>query len=215
MVKAESPAREAARETARLKKLVLADYERMWARRRSETLSALANLADTDCDWFWQRFRLAYRPREDNSVLLERRDQLRKIWHGDADATHDAMNFWVNQARLNNRQSWLLSSGAFYWVAPNYSILPLSLAIGVSELGPKMAVCANPDCPQPYFFKGRVTQRYCDRPACIVYAQREHKRKWWKDNRGKNSKQKKEPKRIRAGRTRRVEHRARPITKAT
>jgi hypothetical protein len=82
----------------------------------------------------------------------------------------------------------VLASGAFYWVAPNYSILPLSLAIGVSELRPKMAVCANPECPQPYFFKGRITQRYCDRPACVIYAQREHKKKWWREKRGKSSK---------------------------
>jgi hypothetical protein len=191
MAKAESPSREPARERARLNKLLFADYERAWAKRRSETLTALANLSDTECDWFWRRFRLAYRPREGDSVLLRFREQLRKIWSGDADATRDAMYFWVNQVRLNNRKSWLLrSDGASYWVIPNYSILPLSLAVGVSELRANMAVCANPDCPQPYFFKGRITQRYCERPACVVYAQRQHKRKWWKDNRGKSGKRK-------------------------
>src|ERR1700687_3352426 len=54
-----------------------------------------------------------------------------------------------------------------------------------------MAVCGNPECPSPYFLKARKTQRFCDRPACSAYGQREHKRKWWSEH-GEEWKQKRE-----------------------
>lgn len=41
--------------------------------------------------------------------------------------------------------------------------------------------CANPDCPAPYFFAKRRSQRYCS-DACAIPAQREFKRKWWAEH---------------------------------
>ena len=40
------------------------------------------------------------------------------------------------------------------------------------------AVCANPECPAPYFFPSRRGQKYCA-TICALPSQREFKRKWW------------------------------------
>jgi len=39
-------------------------------------------------------------------------------------------------------------------------------------------VCANPDCPAPYFLAAKGMQRYCS-DGCSVVFQREWKRRWW------------------------------------
>ena len=44
-------------------------------------------------------------------------------------------------------------------------------------------VCANPDCPAPYFVAHKTAQRYC-MTECAQVFQREWKRRWWKE-RGK------------------------------
>jgi hypothetical protein len=42
-------------------------------------------------------------------------------------------------------------------------------------------VCANPDCPAPYFIAGRTTQQYCSE-KCSGVLQRTHKLRWWKEH---------------------------------
>jgi hypothetical protein len=44
--------------------------------------------------------------------------------------------------------------------------------------------CPNPECPAPYFFAKKKGQRYCS-AKCSAPAQREQKRIWWEQNRGK------------------------------
>ncbi len=44
--------------------------------------------------------------------------------------------------------------------------------------------CPNPDCPAPFFFAKRKNQRYCTE-KCAAIGQREQKRDWWRQNRGK------------------------------
>jgi hypothetical protein len=39
-------------------------------------------------------------------------------------------------------------------------------------------VCANGECPAPYFFGSRIGQKYCSED-CALPAQREFKRAWW------------------------------------
>lgn len=39
-------------------------------------------------------------------------------------------------------------------------------------------VCANPDCPHPYFFAHRKRYKHCS-DKCSVIAQSEYKRRWW------------------------------------
>jgi hypothetical protein len=42
-------------------------------------------------------------------------------------------------------------------------------------------VCANSECPAPFFFASRKSQKYCS-PDCALPAQRSYKRKWWANN---------------------------------
>jgi len=50
----------------------------------------------------------------------------------------------------------------------------------VRHLGDRTSVCANADCPAPYFFAIRRGQKYCSE-VCAGPAQREFKRSWWRD----------------------------------
>jgi hypothetical protein len=40
-------------------------------------------------------------------------------------------------------------------------------------------ICANPECPAPYFIANRTTHRLCNRDECREWAQGAHKREWW------------------------------------
>lgn len=164
---------------------------------RRNTLLELANLSDRDAARFWHRRSGLYEEElkgscgvlpSDRDAIYKYRDNLRKIWR-DHELAGSSVDSWVQEA--NERRPWVVlrhSKGGgteiirSVLVLPNYSILPLSLALGVSEFLPQMAVCENPQCPNPYFLKGRRTQRFCDRPACAAYGQRQHKLMWWKEN---------------------------------
>jgi len=41
--------------------------------------------------------------------------------------------------------------------------------------------CPNPECPAPYFFAKRHSQRYCSE-KCAQAAEKETKRKWWAEH---------------------------------
>jgi len=155
---------------------------RRWAKERAEILLDLANLHDDSCARFRRRFPvLDVSVTRDDSTILQRRDELRRVWYGEA-PHGEALSLWVNRIRVENKQTWVVSAWANgrYTVHPNYHTFFLSLAIGVGELSHKMAICANPSCPQKYFLKGRKTQRFCDRPTCAAYGQRQHKKNWWR-----------------------------------
>lgn len=162
------------------------DAEREWKRRRRKTVLELANMSDSDGRRFMRLTGNSYYDRRSfRSEPRKYRDDLRRIWAGDEEVARQAIDAWMDQTR----ESWpwtVVEStrhGRRFWgVYPKYDIFPLALALAVSELGPDMAVCGNPECPNRYFLKSRKTQRFCDRPACAVYGQREYKRKWWNEH---------------------------------
>jgi hypothetical protein len=57
------------------------------------------------------------------------------------------------------------------------------------RIGNKAAHCKNPGCPAPYFFRTRNNQQY-DSPKCSGEAQRESKRRWWREHKPKRPKRK-------------------------
>lgn len=165
----------------RLKRGLERQAVRRWTKMRREILLDLACLTKDSVGHFRKRFpALDVCVRGDAAAILEFRDQLRAVWTGEV-GEGDAMGFWEAKIRQNAAQSWVVSAWAdgSYSLHPNYQMLALSLAFGVGELRQRMAVCANPDCPQRYFLKGRKSQRFCDCLTCASYGQREHKRNWW------------------------------------
>src|SRR5215472_120526 len=166
--------------------------ERHSARIRREMVLDLANLSDDACGLFRKRFKVFFPGVDDSaldSALLQHREQLRKFWSGDDRYEASRPEFfrvgllhsWLHQASQIPERLWVIGSygDETHSVEPNPSLLPLSLAFAASELTAAMGICGNPDCPQKYFLKGRSTQRFCDRPACSAYGQRQHKLKWW------------------------------------
>lgn len=170
------------------------DAPRAWIKRM---LLDLANLPDDQWEIFHRRYWF-YQPWPSENDLFNWRMWLQKAWKGDDRDVRFALASWAKIATRNNTESWVFSATPPYSVRPNYKIFALSLAVGVTELLPKMAVCANPDCTQPYFLKGRKTQRFCDRLACAAYGQREHKRNWWNQH-GQEWKQQQQAKKKRRG----------------
>lgn len=181
-------------------------YVRWAAKRRTQMVMDLANLSDDDSVWFWRKWGRDYVQTNWNRPLTEYRDELRAIWSIPLSNTLDwgtladvRLRSWLAEAHTHNRQTWVLRLACVY---PDFRNLPLSLALALSELAPKMAKCENPECPCCYFLKGRKTQRFCDRPICIAYGQRKHKREWWKreGTRRRAAQSKARPKRNRKGR---------------
>ncbi len=48
------------------------------------------------------------------------------------------------------------------------------------QQSPKAKICANPDCPAPYFIAPRSNARYCSED-CLQAVQRTAKRAWWNE----------------------------------
>lgn len=159
-------------------------YLRWAAARRALMLDDLANLPDDAVGLFWKKWGKEYIQSNSDRPLISYRDELRKIWSlpisykPDADTlVNVTQTRWLAETR--QRSTWRTWAGCVF---PNFRLLPLSLAVAVGELAPRMAICANQECPQRYFLRKRRKQGFCDRPACIAYGQRQHKLKWWKEN---------------------------------
>lgn len=60
----------------------------------------------------------------------------------------------------------------------------------------KAKVCANPDCPAPYFIGSRSNLRYCS-PDCLQVVQQQAKRDWWRESGQKWRESRKGPRRKR------------------
>jgi hypothetical protein len=162
----------------------LTRYVRWAAKRRARMIEDLVNLRDDAVEWFWRKWRADYINTKWNRPLPEYREELQAIWSIPLSQSRESttltdvrLQAWLNEAHKPRRLTWMLWSGC---VLPDFRNFPLSIALAVSEQANRMAICPNPECPQKYFLRNRKTRRYCDRPACIEYGQREFKREWWK-----------------------------------
>lgn len=166
----------------RIKREIRSDMQRRAAQWRRRILLDLANLSDDGCPYFRRRLRFSGDPAlKGDHAILKYREQLRKLWRGEADRGETLCD-WLDYCRIEHLWTWAVSGwgDGTYSVEPNYEIFPLALAIAAGEWMPKMGTCGNPDCPAPYLLKARRRQQFCDRPACIAFGQREHKREWWR-----------------------------------
>ncbi len=118
-------------------------------------------------------------------LMWQMREALREIWRGNSDKVIEVLlpslneifgdpdpeGLWPPQLKIN-------------WQYGVFVYIPRSEFQGaVYELcqrSPFVKVCANPDCPAPYFIAHKTAQRYCEE-ACAKVFQREWKRRWWKE----------------------------------
>jgi hypothetical protein len=69
------------------------------------------------------------------------------------------------------------------WDPPPITPLEAALFYFSAAIGDRARKCQATDCPAPFFVALKRWQKFCS-PECALPAQREAKRKWWKDNRG-------------------------------
>jgi hypothetical protein len=151
-----------------------------------------------DAQTFWRRW--GFFARESSRTLWKWCGELRQVWEGSPFAD-DIINGWLTAQPSTfdslARRRWIVGPGR--GVLPNSTVLPLVLALSVAELGPRLGICANPECALRYFIRSKAGQRFCGGPECAVIAQREFKRRWWaehgKEWRKRRERQKKSRKR--------------------
>lgn len=114
------------------------------------------------------------------STIRDYQQQIRRIWT-------------VSDLRTKRFGIFLIWYQALAFEDPRYT---MSLAFPI-PLGParpfeqvleymlthsdKMRFCGNTECPAPYFFAKRRSQKYCSE-ACALPAQQAHKRQWWAEH---------------------------------
>ena len=111
-------------------------------------------------------------------ILLDWREALRAAWR-----RHDPYPAWHSHTEPLD---FLLKIGGGRYI-PDLSIgrvryesnsIFQDACFQLLELSNRLKVCANLDCPAPYFIADRSSGRYCS-PDCLTPFQREWKRDWW------------------------------------
>jgi hypothetical protein len=110
---------------------------------------------------------------------------LRNIWQAEDSRTKAWGIFRLIdeiEIQLANPPS-LITLGALSWSSGKVMTLPAPSAFEqameyLRNNGHLAHVCANPECPAPYFLAIRKSQKYCN-ADCATPSQREFKRKWW------------------------------------
>jgi hypothetical protein len=132
-------------------------------------------------------------------TLIVVRDDLRKAWDA-PDSRHREwylfkLRDFFKDTLFREQFKELLSadpeSDLFARAADRFNepppITPLEAAMfHFQRIADTARHCPNPNCSNPYFFATKKGQKYCSGP-CARPAQREAKRRWWAENRGKES----------------------------
>ena len=116
--------------------------------------------------------------------LLPLRDAVRGIWKAPGVMTKQWAVFVVlaNYFTFGDRGLFVgpilgpLESSSFATISPGPCGKILLHLIKNAEL---TRYCGNPECPAPYFFAARRSQKYCS-TDCSEPAQRASARKWWR-----------------------------------
>jgi len=88
---------------------------------------------------------------------------------------------WM-QMRYPDRGLSLRDEGGVKRLPPPGEETPIELAFHyLLKHHSRTRCCPNPDCPAPYFFAERHTQRYCTE-QCAQIGERATKRKWWAEH---------------------------------
>jgi hypothetical protein len=111
---------------------------------------------------------------------LRLRDHLRAAWERNEQA--------IAEMQASRIPAMLFPTKGGFEFEPHVWTQAMDLLFLRDHLAGKTAICANKDCPNPYFIRKRKTQKYCEAGPCVAQAQKEQKREWWNKNRGKGAK---------------------------
>ncbi|HZR66595.1 MAG TPA: hypothetical protein VFA85_15745 [Terriglobales bacterium] len=120
------------------------------------------------------------------------RDTLRRAWRGDAAALKEIQvlttQYMVGEFKFAHGRIELESNllGAIF-----------TLFLRDYSAG-RAAICANPNCTQPFFLKHRASQKFCGSDACNTYAQSQYALGYW--NRDGKRKREEKRKKVQKGR---------------
>lgn len=139
--------------------------------------------------------------------MWQRRQDLREVWRGNTgklkaflspgvppeELPREELIAYVSKDESETAGEWAWPPQVeLDWLRSQFVYTPTTeFQRAVYELFRRSAfakVCANPDCPAPYFVAHKTAQRYCMYECAQVF-QREWKRRWWKE-RGKQWRQK-------------------------
>jgi hypothetical protein len=118
-------------------------------------------------------------------LTWQMREALREIWLGNSDKLTEVLlpsldeifgdpdpeGLWPPQLKVNWQRGEFVYKPRSEFQGAVYKLFQRS---------PFVKVCANPDCPAPYFIAHKTAQRYCEE-ACAKVFQREWKRRWWNE----------------------------------
>ena len=107
------------------------------------------------------------------------RDTVRAIWRDPDARTREYATFLLIQKVLSDVDPRCAGIFTFSQLPP---ISPFERALRylLKEAG-RLRYCPNPECPAPYFFANRRSQKFCSE-ACAKPSQREYKRRWWAEH---------------------------------
>jgi hypothetical protein len=120
-------------------------------------------------------------------LTWQEREALRRIWRGDSDKLTEVLlptpeemmmddSKWASAWNPQLKLDW--QRGEFVYIPRSefqetlYELLRRSAFV---------KLCANSDCPAPYFIADKTTQRYCSE-SCAEVFQRAYKLQWWKEH---------------------------------
>lgn len=151
---------------------------------------AFVNLQDAEADIqaFARRWGpISHAPLMD-AARLGFRNTLRSAWRGEAASLKEVQD-WINRYMFTS----LKFSDGRIEMAPEDLLGTIFLLFLRDYFAGKTAVCANPDCAQPFFVKGKPKQKFCENKACHAYAQRAYALKYWNEK-GKHERKKRQKK---------------------
>ncbi|MCI0723405.1 MAG: hypothetical protein L0338_31245 [Acidobacteria bacterium] len=160
---------------------------------------------DRDREWYCFRLRQLYAQHltaSKNQTLIEALKSLREV---NLERIQDKAAFYALEQGVGRAAETFWRQVRFWGIhveAPPQPTHFDRLIHTLQRLGRRTRHCENPNCPRPYFFASRSSQRFCSN-ACAVPAQREAKRRWWDSNRTEQLRKRREGRRSQQSKKRR------------
>jgi hypothetical protein len=120
-------------------------------------------------------------------LIWQKREALRKIWRGDADKLTEVLLPTPEEMKMDDSEWASLWNPQLKldWQRGEFVYIPRSkFQEALYELFRGSAfvkLCANSNCPAPYFIADKTTQRYCS-VSCAEVLQRAYKIQWWREH---------------------------------